>query len=302
MKPSLVILAAGIGSRYGGIKQLDGFGPNKERIIDYTVYDAIHNGFDKIVFVIRKAIEEPFREAIYNKWKDKADLRIVFQELDKLPNGMIVPVGREKPWGTAHAVWMAESEISEPFAIVNADDFYGGGSLKVAAQYLSSVDVESKSACMVGYHLNKTLTDAGTVSRGVCEADSNGFLSSITERTKIARGPEGIYFEEDGQQHPLAEETIVSMNLMGFTPKVFDQIREGFDTIYQAAQKDLKKEYFIPSVLNEWIHQGIKVPLIETPDQWFGVTYPEDKAWVSEQLARLHDEGVYPEDLWSDNR
>ena len=300
MRPSLIILAAGIGSRYGGIKQLDGFGPGKERIIDYTVYDAIQSGYGKMVFVIRKAIEEPFREAIYDKWKDKIDIRVVFQELDKLPEGYTVPEGREKPWGTAHAVWMAEREIDAPFAIVNADDFYGRGALKVAADYLSQVDVNTRAACMIGYHLNKTLTDAGTVSRGVCEADSDGNLTSITERTKIARGPQGIYFEEEDGQFPLEENTIVSMNLMGFTPKVFDQIKAGFDDIYQASLTNLKKEYYVPTVLNEWIKDGVKVPLIETPDQWFGVTYPEDKAWVIEQLERLHKQGVYPDNLWKD--
>jgi NDP-sugar pyrophosphorylase family protein len=297
MKPSLVILAAGMGSRYGGIKQLDGFGPNQERIIDYTVYDAIQAGFGKIVFVIRKAIDEPFRELVFDRWKDKIDIRIVYQELDSIPPNYSVPEGRQKPWGTAHAVWMAEPEVNEPFAIVNADDFYGRHSLSVAADFLSPLQSEQQAACMVGYLLKNTLTDAGTVSRGVCEADETGKLLTITERTSIARGTAGIYYEEAGSQYPLAEETIVSMNLMGFTPSVFSTIAAGFDEIYQQGLSNLKKEYYIPSVLNQWIQSGVEVPLLQTTDQWFGVTYSEDKPWVREQLGKLHLEGVYPNEF-----
>lgn len=297
MKPSLVVLAAGIGSRYGGIKQLDGFGPNQERIIDYTVYDAIQSGFGKVVFVIRKAIDEQFRELIFDRWKDKIDLRLVYQELDSIPAPLIVPEGRVKPWGTAHAVWMAESEINEPFAIVNADDFYGRQSLKVAADYLAPLDASAPSACMIGYLLKNTLTDAGSVSRGVCEADAEGTLLTITERTKIARNEEGIFFEESEKQYRLPEDTMVSMNLIGFTPTVFETIAEGFDAVYQAGLKNLKQEYFIPTILNQWIQEGVKVPLLRTEDQWFGVTYAEDKPWVREQLSDLHKKGIYPDGL-----
>ncbi|MFT5954914.1 MAG: NDP-sugar pyrophosphorylase family protein [Cyclobacteriaceae bacterium] len=297
MKPSLVVLAAGMGSRYGGIKQLDGFGPSQERIIDYTVYDAIEAGFGKIVFVIRKAIEEPFNEAILSRWSDRIDCRVVFQELDALPEGYSVPEGRKKPWGTAHAVWMAEPELQEPFAIVNADDFYGLGSLTAAAEYLSKVSANGKSACMIGYQLGNTLTEAGSVSRGVCMASEEGNLVSIQEYTKISRDASGIYDEAGGQKVSLEENTIVSMNLMGFTPAVFEEISTGFDATYQASQKNLKQEYYIPSVLNAWIQQGVKVPLINTEDQWFGVTYSEDKEWVSEQLAKLHEQGSYPKKL-----
>ncbi len=297
MKPSLVILAAGIGSRYGGIKQLDGFGPSQERIIDYTVYDAIKAGFGKIVFVIRKAIDEPFKKLVFDRWKGKIDLRIVYQELDSLPDGYRVPEGREKPWGTAHAVWMAEKEIQEPFAIVNADDFYGRGSLAVAADFLLPLKNGEKAACMVGYQLKNTLTDAGTVSRGICEADTSNKLVIIRERTNIARGVDGIYFEEDGERYTLDEDMIVSMNLMGFTPSVFETIAVGFDQIYEESLNNLKKEYFIPSILNEWIQSGVEVPLLKTDDQWFGVTYSEDKPWVKEQLSKLHRKGIYPDAL-----
>jgi NDP-sugar pyrophosphorylase family protein len=298
MKPTLVVLAAGIGSRYGGIKQLDGFGPNQERIIDYTIFDAIEVGYDKIVFVIRKAIEDPFRELIVERWQGQIDIRLVFQELDSLPAGYTVPHGREKPWGTAHAVWMAEKEVNEPFAIVNADDFYGRHSLKVAYDFLQQVDPLEMSACMVGYLLKNTITDAGHVSRGVCEANDQNHLTSITERTKIVKGENGIFFEEEGIQYALPEETIVSMNLMGFSPKVFATIAEGFDAVYQDGLTNLKKEYYIPSVLNEWIIKDVKVPLLKTVDQWFGVTYAADKPWVTEQLALLHEAKVYPPNLW----
>ncbi len=299
MKPSLVILAAGIGSRYGGIKQLDGFGPHGERIIDYTVFDGIRAGYGKIIFVIRGEIEEDFNDAILSKWKDKADIRVVFQELDNLPMGYKVPPGRTKPWGTAHAVWMAEKEISEPFAIVNADDFYGFNGLKSAADYLGGLDDDQHGACLLGYEVKNTLTNHGSVSRGVCGVDDDGHLTEIVERTKIIRDANGeIYFEENGQRTHLNPDTLVSMNLMGFTSKVFEEIRIGFDAIYQQSSENPKVEYYIPTVLNKLIQNGLKVPVISTPDQWFGVTYKEDKPWVREQFSKLHEEGTYPENLW----
>lgn len=298
MKPSLVILAAGIGSRYGGIKQLDGFGPDEEKIIDYTVYDAIKAGYGKIIFVIRKAIEEDFKKAILDHWIDKADIRIVFQELDSLPKGYEVPEGREKPWGTAHAVWMSEDEVNEPFAIVNADDFYGRNSLATAKSELEKMNPDQHAACLVGYRLKNTLSSSGSVSRGVCEADKNGFLTGITERTKIQKEGDLIFFEENGEKTELAEETLVSMNLMGFSPKVFEEIRNGFDPVYKKGHENVKVEYGIPTVLNSLIHKGVKVPVIPTRDQWFGVTYSEDKSWVRDQLNKLHNEGVYPDNLW----
>ncbi len=299
MKPSLVILAAGIGSRYGGIKQLDGFGPHGERIIDYTVFDAIQAGYGKIIFIIRKEIEEDFNELIITRWKDKVDLHVVFQELDSLPKGYSLPPSRVKPWGTAHAVWMTEGIVQEPFAIVNADDFYGRESLKGAADYLKSLNPEDLGACLVGYQVKNTLTDFGTVSRGICEADENGMLTEIIERTKISREAGGkIYFEEEDEKTYIEEDTLVSMNLMGFSPRVFDQIREGFDAVYKESLTNPKKEYYIPTVLNEWIKSGVKVPVISTKDQWFGVTYKEDKPWVKEQFKKLHDSSQYPVDLW----
>ncbi len=300
MDPSLVILAAGIGSRYGGIKQLDGFGPHGERIIDYTVYDAIKAGYGKIIFVIRKEIEDDFNQLILEKWKNKAEVRVVHQELDSLPPGYIVPDGRVRPWGTAHATWMAEKEISEPFAIVNADDFYGFQSLKEAADHLRSIESDEHGACIVAYEISKTLTEFGSVSRGVCQSSQQGFLTEIIERTKVFRNGDGkIYFEENKQNTCLDPGTLVSMNLMGFSPKVFEVIRSGFDEIYQQANDNPKIEYYIPSVLNQLIHLGVKVPVIPTKDHWFGVTYLEDKTWVQQQFDNLHKENLYPGNLWS---
>lgn len=299
MNPSLVILAAGMGSRYGGIKQLDGFGPHGERIIDYTVFDAMRAGYGKIVFVIREAIRKDFEEAILSKWKDKFDIRVVYQELNKLPQGYSVPSGREKPWGTAHAVWMAAPEVQETFAIVNADDFYGRASLKAAAEYLANIPIGNQAACLVGYELSNTLTDFGSVSRGVCEADANGFLTGITERTTIIKEGGRIVFEESGIKTALKPDSLVSMNLMGFTPDVFHVIAAGFDEVYQRSLTNLKTEYYIPTILNQLIKAGVKVPILPTVDQWFGVTYPEDKDWVKTKLADLHHAGAYPADLWS---
>ena len=299
-KPTLVVLAAGLGSRYGGIKQLDGFGPNGERIIDYTIYDALQAGYGKIVFVIRKEIEKDFTEAILEKWEGKGDLRVVFQELDSLPLGYKVPEGRVKPWGTAHAVWMSEPEVDEPFAIVNADDFYGRGSLKALADHLSTIDDETKAGCMVGYALSKTITEHGSVSRGICEVDQASNLQGIVERTKIAKNGDGrIFYEEDAQKTYLENDTIVSMNLMGFSSNIFEEIREGFAETYEASKENLKAEYYIPKVLNGLVETGIDVPVIKTSDNWFGVTYTEDKQWVTEQLLKLTDEGAYPNNLFN---
>lgn len=299
MKPSLVILAAGIGSRYGGIKQLDEFGPAGERIIDYTVHDALEAGYKNIVFVIRKAIEKDFKEAILDKWKDKASIRVAFQELDSLPNSYVVPEGREKPWGTAHAVWMAENKINEPFAIVNADDFYGRNSLIAAREELEKMDPNQHGACLIGYQLKNTLSTSGSVSRGVCEVDDHGYLVGINERTKIEKESSGIYYEEGDRKVKLSPAALVSMNLMGFTPKVFEEISNGFDSVYKQAGKNQKIEYGIPTVLNNLIKKGIKVPVIPTKDQWFGVTYANDKSWVKEQLSDLHRKGVYPDNIWN---
>ena len=299
MKPSLVILAAGLGSRYGGIKQLDGFGPKGERIIDYTVHDALEAGFGKIIFVIRKEIDSEFRAAILDKWQDKGDFEVVYQTLDAIPKPYTVPEGRVKPWGTAHAVWMAASVVNEPFGIVNADDFYGKESLKSLATHLEGLDDYELSGCMVGYELEKTITDNGTVSRGVCEIDAQQYLKVITERTAIGRAADGnIYYEEEGKRVQLNRQSTVSMNLMGFTSSIFKEIAAGFDATYQASKTNLKAEYYIPLVLSSLIEQGIKIPVLRTDDHWFGVTYSEDKAWVKSQIKQLVADRIYPDDLF----
>ena len=302
MKPSLVILAAGLGSRYGGIKQLDGFGPNGEKIIDYTVFDALDAGFGKIIFVIREEIDFEFRKTILDKWQGRGDFEVVYQSLDALPKSYMVPEGRVKPWGTAHAAWMAAPIINEPLGIVNADDFYGKNSLKTLAIHLESMNNNEVSGCMVGYELGKTITENGSVSRGVCEVDADHQLKMISERTAISRGPDGkISYHEAGVRVHLDSQAIVSMNLIGFTSLVFQEIEKGFDAIFQTSKINPKVEYYIPLVLTSLIKQGIKIPVLETDDRWFGVTYSEDKAWVKSQLKRLIADRIYPKDLFNND-
>ena len=302
MKPSLVILAAGLGSRYGGIKQLDGFGPNGEKIIDYTVFDALDAGFGKIIFVIREEIDFEFRKTILDKWQGRGDFEVVYQSLDALPKSYMVPEGRVKPWGTAHAAWMAAPIINEPFGIVNADDFYGKNSLKTLSIHLGSMNNNEVSGCMVGYELGKTITENGSVSRGVCEVDADHQLKMISERTAISRGPDGkISYHEAGVRVHLDSQAIVSMNLIGFTSLVFQEIEKGFDAIFQTSKINPKVEYYIPLVLTSLIKQGIKIPVLETDDHWFGVTYSEDKAWVKSQLKRLIADRIYPKDLFNND-
>jgi len=302
MKPSLVILAAGLGSRYGGVKQLDGFGPNGEKIIDYTVFDALDAGFGKIIFVIREEIDFEFRKTILDKWQGRGDFEVVYQSLDALPKSYMVPEGRVKPWGTAHAAWMAAPIINEPFGIVNADDFYGKNSLKTLAIHLESMNNNEVSGCMVGYELGKTITENGSVSRGVCEVDADHQLKMISERTAISRGPDGkISYHEAGVRVHLDSQAIVSMNLIGFTSLVFQEIEKGFDAIFQTSKINPKVEYYIPLVLTSLIKQGIKIPVLETDDHWFGVTYSQDKVWVKSQLKRLIENGIYPNDLFNND-
>ena len=296
--PTLVVLAAGMGSRYGGLKQLDHFGPNNETIIDYAIYDAIKVGFKKVVFVIRKSIEKDFQKAYVNKWSDKIEVACVFQELDSLPSGLKVPTDREKPWGTAHAVLMAEKEVSDPFAVVNADDYYGRKSLKAMLAHLTSLTPTEDAAVLVAYILKNTLSEHGKVSRGICELKKDS-LVKITERTDIYKKVhEGAYYIEKGQQHSLTGEELVSMNLMGFTPTVFKTLTDGFKPFFKEAQKNPKAEYYIPQVMQDIIESDIDVPVIKTEDNWFGVTYKEDKPDVRKKLSALIDKGFYPEDIW----
>ena len=303
VKPTLLVLAAGMGSRYGSLKQMDGVGPNNEAIIDYSIYDAIRAGFGKVVFVIRHSFADAFT-AIFNKERfgGKIEVEFVYQELDYLPEGFSVPEGREKPWGTNHALLMAAKAIKEPFAVINADDFYGADAYKVIGEYLSKLGEESNHYCMVGYAVNKTLSENGTVSRGVCGINEEGFLTSIVERTKIERNAEGtIVFHDLGEDEALEEETPVSMNLFGFTPDYFAHSEEYFKGFLSSpeVQTNLKAEFFIPLMVNKLVGEGTsKLKVLSTTANWFGVTYQADKPQLVAKIEELIEAGVYPRNLW----
>ena len=296
MKPTVLVLAAGMGSRYGGLKQMDGVGPHGEIIMDYSIEDAIRAGFGKVVFVIRHSFEEEFKRHINaDHFGNRIAVEYVFQELDKLPAGFKVPEGREKPWGTNHAILMAKEAIHEPFAIINADDFYGRDAFEVMAKHLMTLEGTKGKYCMVGYRLENTLSENGTVSRGVCETDANGLLIGMTERTSIGYFDGAIaYKEADGSMHPLAADATVSMNLFGFTPDYFAKSEELFVDFLKEHGNELKSEYYIPFAVNTFIHSGYAtMTVLKTTAQWFGVTYKEDRPTVVARLAKLHDQGVY---------
>lgn len=302
VKPTLLVLAAGMGSRYGALKQMDGVGPNNEAIIDYSIYDAIRAGFGKVVFVIRHSFADAFT-AQFNaeRFGGKIEVEYVYQELDCLPEGFTVPEGREKPWGTNHALLMAKDAIHEPFAVINADDFYGADAYRVIGEYLSGLAGEKNHYCMVGYEVNKTLSENGTVSRGVCTINEEGFLQSIVERTKIERNAEGtIVFHDLGEDEVLAENTPVSMNLFGFTPDYFEYSEDYFRTFLSdpATQSNLKAEFFIPLMVNNLISSTAKLRVLSTTANWFGVTYQADKPQLMAKIEQLIEAGVYPRNLW----
>ena len=296
MKPTLLVLAAGMGSRYGGLKQMDGVGPHGEIILDYSVMDAIRAGFGKVVFVIRSSFAEQFKARINAEhYGNRIAVEYVYQELDKLPAGFSVPEGREKPWGTNHAILMAKEVIHEPFAIINADDFYGRDAFEVMARHLETLGSAKGKYCMVGYRLENTLSENGTVSRGVCETSADGLLVGMTERTSIGRTANGIeYKDTDGSMHPLAADATVSMNLFGFTPDYFEKSEELFVDFLKEHGNELKSEYYIPFAVNTFIHSGYAtMTVLKTTAQWFGVTYKEDRPMVVARLQKLHDQGVY---------
>ncbi|MBQ5881525.1 MAG: nucleotidyltransferase [Bacteroidales bacterium] len=303
MKPTLVVLAAGMGSRYGSLKQMDGVGPNNEAIIDYSIYDAVQAGFGKVVFVIRHSFEQEFREVFSKEhFGGKIDVEFVFQELDYLPEGFTVPEGRIKPWGTCHAVMMAAPVVDGPFAVINADDFYGREAYITLAEYLRQVEGTQGNYSMVGYNLRNTLSDYGTVSRGECSVDENDNLVSIVERTAIERGTDGIvrYKDENGE-HPIDENTTVSMNLFGFTPDFFSKTEELFKEFLAnpANMSNLKSEFFIPLCVNTLINQKrVSLKVLTSEAKWFGVTYKEDKPEVVSKISKLIADGIYPSKLW----
>lgn len=303
MKPTLLLLAAGMGSRYGGLKQLDGLGPNGETIMDYSIYDAIQAGFGKIVFVIRKDFEEQFREQVLAKYEGHIPAELVFQSLDALPEGFTTPEGRVKPWGTNHAVLMAKDVIKEPFCVINCDDFYNRDTFMVIGKYLSELPEGSKNRyAMVGFRVGNTLSENGTVSRGICTTDAEGNLATVVERTKIERRDGAVqYKDEDDQWVTTPDNTPVSMNVWGFTPDYFDYSEDYFKSFLSdpANMENLKAEFFIPLMVNKLINDGTAaVKVLDTTSHWFGVTYPADRQGVVDRIQRLVDEGVYPAKLF----
>lgn len=301
MKPSLLILAAGMGSRYGGLKQIDAVGPSGEAIIDYSIYDAIRAGFEKVTFVIRKSIEQDFREVFGEKLRGRIETDFAHQELDMVPEGVTYPPEREKPWGTAHAIWVARNHLEGPFVAINADDFYGAGSYTAMADYLGQQkDAEIARYCMMGYQLRHTLSEYGSVSRGICESEKENFLSSIVERTEIFKKGEQIYcLDENKARLDLEGNELVSMNIWGFTPEVFDQFEQAFTEFFRVNAGRLKSEIYIPAVINDLVEQeSASVKILPAVDQWFGVTYREDKPLAEARIRNLVDRGIYPDNLW----
>ncbi len=301
MKPTLLILAAGIGSRYGGLKQLDKIGPSGETIIDYSIYDAIRAGFGKVIFIIKESIEDDFKETFVEKLKDKIAIDYVFQEIWMVPEGVLVPDERQKPWGTGHAVMMADGKIDGPFAVINSDDFYGRGAYETLANYYKEwTPARENDYCMVGYHVANTLSEFGSVSRGVCRGDASSHLVDVVERTHIERGPVGIaYKDEHGNFIDLAGQTIVSMNFWGFTPSFFKHLNEAFGEFIRKNSENLKAEFFIPSMVNELINtRQATVKILDCHDKWFGMTYKEDRETVVRSIRELVRQGIYPENLW----
>jgi NDP-sugar pyrophosphorylase family protein len=290
-------MAAGLGSRYGGLKPLAPVGPNGEAAVAYSIHDALKAGFGRIVFVIRKAMEAPFREGLGKTIEKIADTAYVFQELDRLPPGFSVPAGREKPWGTGHAILCCKEAVRTPFAVINADDFYGPTSYAALADYLKA----APSYCMAGFVLKNTLSPHGTVSRGICEVTRDGFLVSVTERTQIRRSGDSAEFaDEQGRWVEISGDAIVSLNLWGFTPGIFDEMERRFAAFLEKRGADLKAEYFLPSVVGELVREEkAKVRVLKTEETWFGLTYPQDLPAAQEAVRALIQRGIYPERLIS---
>ena len=301
MKPTLFLLAAGMGSRYGGLKQLDELGPHGETIMDYSIYDAIKAGFGKLVFVIRKDFEEDFRRIVLSKYEGHIPCELVFQDLNALPEGFTCPEGRTKPWGTNHALMMGESVINEPFAVLNCDDFYDRDAFQVMGKWLSELPEGSTGKyAMVGFRVGNTLSDSGTVSRGVCENDDQHHLTSVVERTKIQRFDGVVKYLDDNEEWvAISDNTPVSMNFWGFTPDYFKYSEEYFVKFLKENIDKPKSEFFIPTLINELVKQGkASVKVLTTESKWFGVTYSQDRQGVVDKFAELHATGVYPEKMF----
>ncbi|TDO21793.1 nucleotidyltransferase family protein [Pedobacter duraquae] len=299
MKPTLLILAAGMASRYGSMKQIDGFGPNGETIIDYSIYDAIQAGFGKVVFIIKEEFLESFKSIFEPKLTGKIEIDYVFQNFDLKQFGIDTEIERAKPWGTAHAVLAARHIIKEPFCVINADDFYGLDAYQKMVNFLTN-EVNGSNYCMIGYEIGKTLSEYGSVSRGVCQVDNTGNLEEINERTKVYKDGDAIVYEEDEQKFPLAVDTRVSMNFWGFTPEIFHTTLELFKEFAENNKENPKSEFFIPLVA-EYLVKSEKADfkVVPTSSQWFGVTYKEDKPIVQASIDQLIKDGTYPENLWN---
>jgi len=298
MKPTLLILAAGLGSRYGGVKQMDKIGPSGESIIDYSIFDAIRAGFGKVVFVVNPKIIDDFKSIYEPRLKGKIETSYVLQEIENIPEGIKFNPERVKPWGIAHAVLVAKDEINEPFAVINADDFYGKEAYETIADFLIKQNNQKASFAMVGYKLKNTLSDFGSVSRGVCEIENN-LLTDVVERTSIVRKDGGIVFEDDGKEVSISNDAIVSMNFWGFTPDFFEQTEKDFKSFIVENASQLKAEFYIPYVVNKLIQdKKATIEVLTSDAQWFGITYQEDKPLTIEKVSELTAQGVYPESLW----
>lgn len=301
MSPTLLILAAGIGSRFGGLKQATGVGPSGEAILDYSIYDAVRAGFGKVVFVIRKDILDDMQRIFFDKWKDKIEVDYVFQEVDDLPGGFKPPAERTKPWGTGHAIWVARNKIKEPFCMINADDFYGRRSYELAAGFLKNMDnLLYGRYALIGYILKNTLSEHGFVSRAEGETNPDGTLKSITERLKIKReGREVVFQDDQGETRAISENTLVSMNIWAFMPSLFKYLDEEIIGFLKENSTSLKAEFLLPNLIDKLIKAGtVEIPVIPTEAQWFGMTYKEDLEMVRAKLEALVASGEYPTPLW----
>jgi hypothetical protein len=301
MKPTLLVMAAGTGSRYGALKQIEPVGPHGETLLDYSVHDALAAGFGKVVFIVRGDIEDQFRAAVGARWESRTEVLYARQELTMLPAGFEVPADRSKPWGTGHAVLVAEEFVAEPFVVINADDFYGREAYELVREFFETRTVgDELSYAMVGYRLRDTLSEHGHVSRGVCEYDSEGLLRRIWERQEIVRRGGGAEFTDDnGETHTLTGEEVVSMNFWAFSSSVFGLIRSEFEHFLKLHELDPSVEFLLPAVVGSLVSWGIvSVKVLPSAGPWLGVTYREDGPHAAESIARLIGEGVYPERLW----
>ncbi len=303
LKPTLVVLAAGIGSRYGGLKQIDPIGPNGEIILDYSIYDALRAGFGQVVFVISATIEKAFRDRVGQTIEGQCETTYVIQRLEDLPQGFEIPPGRQKPWGTAHATWTCRDAVKTPFAVINADDFYGRSAYQALSRHLGKAQGPEAvpDYCMVGYLLENTLTEHGHVARGICTVDEAGYLVEVHERTRIERfGETAGYIDGGGNWIEIPLNSDVSMNCWGFTPSLFSELDAHFPPFLRENSQDIQKaEFFLPQVVGQLVQESrVRVRVLPSGDKWFGVTYQQDMAWVRHEVRALIRRGIYPESLW----